>query len=162
MTKRGIPDRMVAWLCSFYKTTSLIRKNYPHKEPQNFLEKNLFSIVFSSITWKIWKFVICFMFLFAIGTEDQKGSPNSCKLVQRKFVHSLWSSSVCDYLKTQSSCKYVSVSPWMIWGAFVSPDLQAINKKLLQTNNSGWQMYLSTSQTSVNCHLGTQAERSFL
>lgn len=47
------------------------------------------------------------------------------------------------------------MSPWTIWGAFVSQDLQNINKKLLQANNSGWQMYLSTSQISVN--VGTQA-----
>lgn len=46
----------------------------------------------------------------------------------------------------------------MILEAFVSQDLQDINKTLLQANKSAWQIYLGTSQTSVNlCSRGTQA-----
>lgn len=46
----------------------------------------------------------------------------------------------------------------MILEAFVSQDLQDINKMLLQANNSAWQIYLRTSQTSVNlCSCATQA-----
>lgn len=39
---------------------------------------------------------------------------------------------------------------------FLSHDLQYINKKLLEADNSGWKTYLSTLQISVNGHLGTQ------
>lgn len=42
------------------------------------------------------------------------------------------------------------MSQWMILEAFVSQDLEDINKTLLQANTSAWQMYLRNSQTSVN------------
>lgn len=42
------------------------------------------------------------------------------------------------------------MSQWTILEAFVSQDLQDINKTLLQANNNAWQIYLRTCQTPVN------------
>lgn len=73
-------------------------------------------------------------------------------------MHSFSTSSICGYLKRRSNYKHVCMSQWMILEAFVTQDLQDINKTLLQANNNAWQMHLRTSQTSVNLgSRGTQA-----